>query len=721
MSDLVDRLLDVEIEKQDISAPKTPKSSNVVDSLLEGDFSFVTAREPEPVDPLMQEFTKTGDVITPGRKPKISEEGATLGAQFKQGLVDDPKTKIKIYAESRGLDPKRYGIDKRTREGEIYYIGPDGYYHYETPDTFAAKTKRVIAEMTADPGLPLGVALSTLGPLFAGLGAAGGEGWRRTIGALFFDDPQTTTENLSKMALSGVAGVTGEKLGAKAIGVFDRTVGKKGALLLKEAGRGRERIVSKEISDMEALGKKWGIDLLPPQTTRSPELISSFNILSDLPETANKIAGVKRAQYEQVQTSVAKFLKSISKKELTKEEAGEVAVKATQKLLSKGEKIRSESAQPFYKEAFKVKNVDIEPVVGFIDGQLKTAKGKVRNHLLRAKKTLMEPDLPKKEDAGLIVDVSGKPLTPKTETFDTTLKGLHDAKTAIDDEIGAAKKARAGNVAFNYRRIKSLLLNQMDSASPDYEKARKIYSSTSQTLEELAGKKRMIGKLSRLEGDEVEKATSMIFSSSPEVISRAKKTISAYAGDDAWNAISRKHIQNIFEGLKDVQSGQVTNVGGKLRQKIYGDVATRKKMESALSKEQFKNLKDFASVLDRTGLILSKESTTASRQIQFARMKERSRIPFVSEGLRTAAQPMRTPWRGVIERMDEALFTKRNIQLADAMLDPNASKQLQRMLTLKPGSQKLIKALSTFLTLSGVGEKRKKTRREKAEEIIPNI
>jgi len=240
-------------------------------------------------------------------------------------------------------------------------------------------------------------------------------------------------------------------------------------------------------------------------------------------------------------------------------------------------------------------------------------------------------------------------------------------------------------------------------------------------LKELSGKKRLVGKLAKLEGDDVEKAATMIFRSSPEVVKRAKKTIEAYAGEDAWNSITRRHIQNMFETLKEVQSGEVTNIGGKFRQKVFGDLNTRKLMQAAMSKEQFKNLTDFSKVLDRTGLILSKESTTAPRQIQFARMKEKAKIPIVSEALRTVAQPLRTPERFWVEKLGEVLFTKRNIELADAMLDPNTSKQLNRMLALKPESIGLVKALTTFLTQALTGKERRESRREKAEKITPHI
>jgi len=408
MSERTDRLLGGTFE------PPQQESSGRVAALLGGDFQFEQSQPIQPTQAPRQEITGEGRVLT-DRPPKISREPASFGALFKQGFVDDPKTKIEIFAKSRGIDPKRYGTNKNT--GEVYFLDEDGYYHNETPDQFASKAKRVIAEMTADPSIPLSVALSTLGPGFAALGAAGGEGWRKTIGSLFFGDPQTTTENLSKMALSGVAGAVGEKIGAKAVSTFDRAAGKKGALLLKEAGRGRGRIDRIKIAEMERLGKKFGIDLLPPQTTRSPELI-----------------------YEQTQKAVGNFLKNISKKELTREEAGDIAVAASKKLLSKGEKVRSESARPFYEKAFGVEGVDITPVVGFIDKQLKTAKGKVRANLLKAKKTLLAPDLPKVTEESVLVDAAGKPLRPKTEAFDTTLKGLHDAKTAIDDEIATAKR-----------------------------------------------------------------------------------------------------------------------------------------------------------------------------------------------------------------------------------------------------------------------------------------
>lgn len=659
----------------------------------------------------------TGDISTITTKPIMrpaegvpEEQEAGFLTSIETGIVDDPQTKINILSKRMDIPVERFGIT----EGEIVYQGEDGYFHYAMPHKGFGKLKTMGASMIAhSPEIALATALSPGGPGMAAVGGAGGAGIRKGLGALLYDEPQTTAKNVGEMAMAGAFSWAGAKTGKGAIKGIDLSRGKQGARLMKAAGRSRERISLPEVKAMSKLGKKHGIDLLPPQTTRSPELISRFNILGDLPETADAIGTVRRGQYEQIQSAITKYINSVSPEAVTKIGTGEKAVKAAQKAIFSAKTIRANKAKPLYTEAFaKAPKINIKPVIGFIDDELKTAKGKIRSELIRAKNILEKPDLPKE----VLFDAKGMPLKTAKISYDTSLKGLHASKMEFDDIMASSKQTGLGNtVKRNYGQIRKLLLNQIDEASPDYAKARKIFAGDSEVFNQIASKKGIIGRLAKLEGEEAEKASKLIFRSSPQVIKKARNAIIKHSDEKVWDNLVKVHLQDSFEGIKETVTGGITNVGGRFRQKVFGDVAHRKMLRAAMTDQQYKYLDDFAKVLDRTGLLLGKESTTAIRQLQ---LKEMGEVAGTSAQIAKAiAYPLHTWKMALKDRVERAFGGKYAENLAEAMTSRKGAEQLQKMLQLKPGSQNLIIEFSTFLTtVSGVP-----VREEKKKRNYPDI
>jgi len=796
MSDIATDILEGNIGKK--QEKKTPKQPDIATEILEGIVPVQTEIGGKEGPYFLQtEEEPTGKVSTITTKPEIKPvptdvQRAGFGTLVKAGLVDEPETKLDILSQGMGIPRERFGMV----EGRPVYQGDDGILYYVTPSQ--QKAKGMAAETLArSPSIVMGTIGAGAGPWTAALGAAGGEGIRKSIGSLAYGEPQTISGTLKSMATEAALAYGGEKLlGRGAIRAMDVTKGRKGARLIKAAGRGRERISLEETKRIAGLGKQHGIDLLPPQTTRSPELISRFNLLADLPETADKIGGVRRAQAEQIQTAINKMLNKIAPPTTTAESAGTAGVKAAKASIQAAKKVRADKAAPLYKKAFEeAPDVDIKPVIALIDDELKTAKGEIRNQLLRAKKILEKPDLPRRietEIAGkveltaksqevlkwidlgyskptaksmAILDAAiesaeghpGKGLFPwsvrlteeaakklglknrfittatnlheianKWKTisekiakdvseYDTSLQGLHGTKMELDDIIANAKQTGLGNtVKRNYSKIRETLLKQMDATSPNYAKARKIFAGESETFEQLAGKKRLVGRLAKLEGDEVEKAAGLLFKSSPEIINKAKPVITKYGGEDAWNALLRTHLTKSFESIKETVTGGVTNLGGRFRQKVFGDLSQRKIMKAAMSKQQFKNLEDFSEVLDRAGLILGRESTTATRLIQLEEFGGTA-----AQTAKAIAYPLHTWKMTVYKKVMNLLGGKYNERLADAMLSEKAAKQLETMLQLKPGSQKLLQQLGTFVTLVGGRQYLQELQKKRSPDIPP--
>lgn len=621
-------------------------------------------REPQPV----------GRMVPTGA-PKT----AGFGTLVESGFVDNPETKMNILSKRMGIPRDRFGIV----DGGIVYLADDGHLYPAEPQGRMGALKSLGADVIAHaPEEIMAAGLApTFGPGGAALGAAGGAGIRKVLGSLAYNEPQSSLGNLGRMGLAAGAGVLGERVGAGGIRAIDRARGgKQAARLVRAAGRSRDRINLPEVKEISALGKKHGIDLVPPQTTKSPELISRFNILGDLPETADKIGGIRKEQFEQVSSAIGNYLDSLAP-ESSAYEAGEAAQKAAAGAVKGTKAVRANKARPYYDKAFQAGvEVDTSNALHELDNLLgKTVKG--------------DPSYAALTRIRKMINEAGGDL----EKLDRVKRRGIDAVLQKSKADPTLKREMA--------EVKDALVESMDTVSPDYARARRIFSEESGAVEELAGKKRTIGRLAGLEGDDVEKAARLVFTSSPQVAKRAKQVITKHGGKEAWDKLIRAHMQNALDSIKETAGGSgVYNLGGRFRQKLFGDPAQRKIMQEVMDPTQFKNFDDFMKVLDRSGLILGRESTTATRQVQLRQMRMDSRIPYASSMMETAAQPLRTPWRVAVEKIHENLFRKYNERLADAMASEKASRDLQAMLRLKPRSIELIKRLSTFLGSAGGGD-----------------
>lgn len=240
-------------------------------------------------------------------------ESASIGTSFKAGFVDDPQTKINIFAKARGISPDRYGV----RGGEIVYVGDDGQLYPEVADGFWNQAKDWAAQTGAHlPSIIMGMIGTAGGPtapfLAAGL-AAGGEGIRKSIGALAFDEPQTATGNITSMGTEAGMAVVGDKAG--------QLVGK-GANAVRKgmAGRYLDRVSGKDLgptafNNMLArkadVKGKFDIDLMSPQASRSQSQKQIYQAFRDYPDSADAAQAFEELQAGQVQRAIPREISKI--------------------------------------------------------------------------------------------------------------------------------------------------------------------------------------------------------------------------------------------------------------------------------------------------------------------------------------------------------------------------------------------------------------------------
>ena len=129
---------------------------------------------------------------------------------------------------------------------------------------------------------------------------------------------------------------------------------------------------------------------------------------------------------------------------------------------------RERIASPIYKEAFKnSKAVDVTRVVKYIDSKVSPGVTKMANPA---------SDLAPDGITAQLIRMRKFFQTAKNQRVG--LQPLHNVKMEIDNMISAAQRAGEGPRVRSLMGVQNELLRAMDRASPLYQKARGIYSST---------------------------------------------------------------------------------------------------------------------------------------------------------------------------------------------------------------------------------------------------
>lgn len=629
---------------------------------------------------------------------------ASFSSMAQTGLVDDPTTKMKIFAKQRFPNMpiedamKRYGIHK----GEIVYLEDDGNLYYEVPPGVSRFKRFVAQEGVARLPQHALEAAGTLGGIKGVMaGSAAGELIRRGIGKLLYDDPLTVPSVAKSTGIEMGTSLLGEGAGRGAIRLIDRSRGKVGGRIFRAAGRDAKRMSADDIQRMQGLSDHFNVNLSTPELAGTPELVDTFNRFVDYPETAVRAFETKKKRQKEVSDAVKNFLNTLSPATTTPGSSGRRAAEASQAAIKSENAVRAGVAKPFYDEALERARprgtdpthvVNIEQTISLIDEKLRTAKGETRDHLIKAKDLLMKPD-----------------IEEGTEIFDTTMEGLHDARQELFDLADKAPQRGLGStIKRNYNEIRASLTRQMEELDlPEsqrshfakmYKKGREEFSEYSIIPEALKGTK--IGRLSKLEGDAAEKAAQLVFNtrqSSPEIVQITKHYITKHGGKEAWNALLRTHIDDAFS-----EASKRFNTGGAFSRRLFEDPKQWAILEAAMEPAQVQYFRNLNEVLNRTGLLFRKESQTQPRLL--TERKDRMRggpgekiIEYVDQVELTKPGTYfgSKVWG---PRIREVLFEKRNIKTLDAMLNQKGADQLRRILKLGEGKRKLIRAFGIYAT-----------------------
>ena len=636
-------------------------------------------------------------------------EGADFTTHLKQGFVDEPINKVKIYAESRFpnlSEEERMGRYKQ-QDGEIIFKSDNGKWYSETPDLPGAKLKRSGAELMANAPAIVGATAGELtgGPVTAGILGGAGEAVRRGIGHYAFGEEWTTGEYLKSVGIEGGLSAVGSIPGRAALKAARRIGGLGGGLKgSRIAGAiGKESIDFKKAAKAQRFYKdKFGVDLFDAQTTESRRLLDKINLYADLPESADLIRHAKAIQDEQAFKAVDKFWDTIGSGKRSASEVGSDLSEAARSSIERDRMRMIGKAKPYYDRAFaKNTEINIIPQLTELDGIIRNSleTGPRRKKLEQFRRMLLRTETINKKEV-LVPESRIRQLDELKKTVDTFLKpGPGD--TPIDN---ATKR--------DIRGIKDSILERLDKANPDYQKARQIWAGDAKAFDKLTDKTRL-KSLADLKGDKnfvpaVNELFSSVRNDEKMMIKLRDRMITE--SPEMWDEILRTRLEGVFDSVKKSAEGGAAN-SAKLFNSFYrntvGDTKQNKLIAAAMGGEnsaQYKNFVDFTDMLRKVGLISRKESTTATRQES---IKAEKATGLLMTAARVHSYPLFTWKKAVLDRLTDFRTARGKRLLAEALVDTNTKGQILRIKRFGPNTEKGLEATSTFLSLVLGGEYRR--------------
>jgi hypothetical protein len=653
--------------------------------------------------PVERHYEPTGEMSAITGKP-ITEftgrggPGASARAHSRAGWVDNPITKFEIYSRDRfpNLSREQRADRYKYQNGELIFRADSGKWYSENPDLAISKLKKMLAQQPAH--LPSEV-LGAMGAYWGGfpgafVGAYGGEAIRKSVGQLVLGDKQTADEILTDLAVTGLIGAGGELAGARLVGVGRKVkpliAGTKARKVTAMMGRDAVDIDFKKAASIQRIAEdKYGIHLWDAQTTESRRLIDRLNIYGDLPDTSDLVQIAKRMQDEEAYRAVNIFFDDLSSSvdALT---AGEEITKTAKGVIQKKIGERLGKSKPWYDKAFAQNTeIDISPHIEQLNDLINESllKGPRRKKLIQFRDMLHKK---------VKVDWSSTGKNFQLEP-ENRIKQLDELKKSVDVilEPRVGDKPIDNVTKKNIREIKNNILFDLDKANPNYAKARRIWGDDSEAIDRLINKTQL-RKLADLEGENVVRASNELFKTagnSPAIMRKIRSQIYP-ENPRAWNAAMRVQLENVLGKTAQDAGGNAAKAFNAFWRNTVGTPNQAKIWKVAMG-EQYKTLSTFADILRRVGLVVRKESTTATRQ-EILRQEGEGLIMGL---VRSHVYPLVTKKKVVYDKARLLLTAENRKKTAKALLTPTAAKRLERIKTIGIDTEKGVRAFSTFLSL----------------------
>lgn len=607
---------------------------------------------------------------------------ADFGTLVKINMVDDPQTKVKIFAKSRF--PKMAEKDAEDRvgiiDGHLVYLGEDEKLYRADPPGFAGWLKDNIAAGTlanlpavvgGTAGAVAGAPAGPAGVLAGGaLGAAAGKGYSKVAANLALDEPQTPLGNAAAMGEEALWTTGGNVVGI-ALGKF----------LQRSVAKDIAKVDPAKTADLQAKATAQGVELDPAQLTNLPSLKAKKDVLASMPTSRDIIAEGAQKQGKQAYDSVDRFLAKVSPVDGL-DEAGTLARDASKKVISQLTKERADAAAPLYRQAF-------EEFQG-IPAEFMPAVNELASRPSMKRAAKVAERLAK--DEGIILS------NPQN-----SLLGMHYMKLALGDMIdGAPVKGMGPTTQRSLIGLKDELVQMMDEFSPTYKQARETFAHFSPNITSV--KEGVISRVAGLGDEQAHTAAKLMFDPtrmSPESVGRARVLFEKAGLANDWNAMLRSYLQDTFETAGKGQVGSEPLMQApRWENALVGNPRQFRIMEKAMTPQQFSGFKDMMEVFDAMGRTAGagSGSQTMGRQEAAAAMRRESGAGVVGNAANLMS-PQNIGAR-VSSWLAEARMGQHAEKMAEIMTSPDAMKRLKELKKLSPRDQRFIAGASSLFGIS---------------------
>ena len=638
--------------------------------------------------------TITGKVQTeykPGDEPT-----ASFGSMMEASVSDDIGTKVRIYANNRGITGSDIFKRYRINNGNIEFKSEKGNWQREIGDNVVSRVQKGAADIVGHPSTYLG----TAGAVVAGVpGAVGGamlgEGIRKGIAKYIYDEPQTAVGNLIDVAIEGALALGGEAVGRVISGSINKFITRK-VKHLRHAGKEvAEGLLTPadhaKATYIKALADKFDIQLAPHQLYDKEGMTNLWKYLRRHPVTSNAVQKFERKAEKASDEALEKFIREMGGYDQGSYAVGEKLKKTAEKAITDIELTRTAKVRPTYEKGFQeasaVGGVDISSSMQKLDDLIDgTPDGGAKQALKKVKKSFFVEDAP-----------------------DTDLKRIQRAIFDLNDMIEGTSYEAAKISPSSKKFLKNELISikkdiekNIEKVSPSYIRANKRFKALSPEVDKL--KKSVVGELSRLQNDKsISVATHKLFNAAnmpdAKLLSEARKVIAA-KDPELWRNAIGTYIRDVYMGLKPTQEGKVAVAVGKLNKALFGSKKQKEIMRAAFGGErapEYQTFKGLMEVFQRAAIGTSRESMTA----QFQQIgKEFGRIEG-SRLYRTAMYPKAQAVESTLGRWNKMQIDGRQDKVMKALIHPGVQNQIVQLKRLTPRSKKFWDAfgvLSVMIT-----------------------
>lgn len=452
-------------------------------------------------------------------------------------------------------------------------------------------------------------------------------------------------------------------------------------------------VIQKRVDIADQASKETGVPLYRGQKTKRPSDLTQQQFALGQEGGAEITERALQVQDVASENAVENLLNKLAPS--TAVETGEQGIVDRSKdVIERARLIRKEKASPLYDQAIKVENpdVNIEPIDNYLDNLFEElpSAGKAFDQISRIQKIIKSS---KKKDSDF-----------------GSINKLHSAKFEIDKMLKAVgDDSLDKKLQQNVLEIKDILLNQLDSASPNYKLAREIFAENTPEVERL--EKSLIGSFAKYEVEDLNKVADKIFGQNQNLtnvgqVKRVKEQIlSVEGGKDAWSEILRVNFER---GLsKAGTNADATNTPAYLHKAIFGGTKASKKviMEAAKGTPIAGNLRYLDIALKRAGM----GRITGSPTSKFESIKKKlggSIKPFV-EALKSVTTSIASGGastaRDVAGVASETGFEKRLAELTELIFNPKWTTEMNTLKKLNSNSKEAETLMRSILKKIGKG------------------